>query len=259
MKTAKKTILFVEDNPLVLGIYRNWLQRDGFQVESANDGLVALEKLPQLKPAVVILDLMLPRLNGLEVLKFIRQHSDLKATPVLILSNAYLDELASKVMIAGATKRMLKTECTPKKLIEAVRELLSITLAPHGRPQNDSALAEANEALLNEVRNHLLQDASSEIASIRELCLTYVKTSGDQANGEKLNDLYQQVRFLCTRIGLGDCPKVAHLVSALEAMLFEIISRKSLPSPSVLQTLAQGVDCLGRLFKNGDICSADDI
>lgn len=257
MKTAKKTILFVEDNPLVLSIYRSWLQRDGFQVESAEDGLAALEKLPQVKPDVVVLDLMLPRMNGLEVLKFIREHADLKTIPVLILSNAYMDEPASHVMTAGANKRMLKTQCTPKKLIEAVRELLDITPVSHRRSQNDSALAEANEALLKEARNNLLEDAPKEIARIRERCLAFVKTAGSPVNAEHLNDLYQQVRFLCTRVGLGDCPKVAHLVSALEAMLFEIISRKSMPSPSVLQTIAQAVDCLGRLFQNGDIHSAD--
>ena len=259
MKPIRKTILFVEDNPLVLSIYRNWLQRDGYQVESADDGLAAVEKLPQLKPDVVILDLMLPRLNGLDVLKFIREHSDLKATPVMILSNAYMDEPASKVMIAGANKRMLKTQCTPAKLIEAVRELLGVTPAPHGRSQNDSALAEANEALLKEARNNLLEDAPKEIARIREHCLGFVKTAGSPASAEHLDDFYQQVRFLCTRAGLGNWPKVAHLVSALEAMLFEIISRKSLPSPSVLQTIAQAVDCLGRLFRDGDIRSADGV
>ncbi len=129
----------------------------------------------------------------------------------------------------------------------------------NGRQQNDAALAETNETLLKEARKNLLADASKEIACIREHCLAFVKTSGAPASVEHLNDLYQQVRLLCTRVGLGDCPKIAHLVSALEAMLFEIICRKSLPSPSVLQTLAQGVDCLGRLFKHGDICSADGL
>jgi CheY-like chemotaxis protein len=260
MKSDKKTILFVEDNPLVLMIYRNWLQRDGFQVESAVDGQVALDKLLQLKPSLVLLDLMLPKVNGLDVLKFIREHPDLKTTPVMILSNAYMDEPASKAMLAGANKRMLKTQCTPSKLIEAVREALGTAPAARGtRPQNESALAEANEALLDETRRSLLADAPEEIAQIREHCLAFVKTAGLPASAEHLNNMYQQVRFLCARAGLGDCAKVAHLVGALEALLFEIISKKSLPSPSVLQTIAQAVDCLGRLFRKGDINSAEQV
>jgi DNA-binding response OmpR family regulator len=259
MNTANKTILFVEDNPLVLGIYRTWLQRDEFRVESADDGVAALEKLPQLKPDLVILDLMLPRLNGLEVLKFIRQHPDLKATPVLILSNAYLNEPASKVMDAGANRRMLKTECTPARLIAAARELLGVAPGGRGQAQNGPALARANEALLEEARDNLLQDAAAEIARVREHCLAYVKTAGSPVSEDHLNDLYQRVRFLCARATLGNFPRAAQLVSALEATLLEIISRKSLPSPSVLQTIAQAVDCLGRLFQNGDMRSADDL
>ena len=259
MNTMRKTILFVEDNPLVLGIYRNWLQRDGFQVELAEDGLAALEKLPQLKPDLVILDLMLPRLNGLDVLKFIRQDSDLKATPVMILSNAYMNEPASKVMEAGANRRMLKTECTPGKLITAVRELLGIAPLAQGQPQPGTVLEDANYVLLEEARNNLFNDASEEIIRLREHCLAFVKTAGSAVSEDHLGELYRRVRFLCARVTSGNIPRAAQLVSALEATILEIITRKSLPSPSVLQTVAQAVDCLGRLLQNGDVSSADNL
>src|SRR6202034_3006644 len=104
MENNRKTILFVEDNPFILAVYQNWLEREGFQVESAEDGLIALEKLPQMKPALVILDLMLPKLDGLDVLKYIREDAELSATPVMILSNAFMDERSAKAMTAGATK-----------------------------------------------------------------------------------------------------------------------------------------------------------
>jgi DNA-binding response OmpR family regulator len=251
MKNTGKTIFFVEDNPLVLTIYRNWLQREGFKIESAADGLAAIEKLPKLKPDLVILDWMLPKLNGLDVLQFIREHADLKDTPVLILSNAYMDERASKVITVGANKRLLKTQCTSAKLIQAIRELMGTA------PQSNSS--EASEDSLQETRAGLLKDAPGEIAKIREYCLTFVKTAGTPENAEPLNNLYQRVRFLCARAGLGDCTKIAHLVSALEAMLFEIIFKKTKPSASVLQTIAQSVDCLGRLFQTEDVQSADSM
>ena len=76
------TILFVEDDPFVLTMYRSRLQGEGFAVESAVDGLAAIELLPKIRPDAVVLDLMLPKLHGLEVLKFIRADVDLKATPV---------------------------------------------------------------------------------------------------------------------------------------------------------------------------------
>src|SRR5208282_5712685 len=69
VETAKnKTIIFVEDNPVVLMAYRNRLQREGFHVESAQDGLEALKILSQFVPDLVVLDLLLPKLSGVEVL-----------------------------------------------------------------------------------------------------------------------------------------------------------------------------------------------
>src|SRR5581483_2403121 len=262
MKTSRNTILFVEDNPLVLAAYRSRLQREGFNVEAVEDGEAALTLLPQLKPALVILDLMLPKVNGMEVLKFIREHEELTGTPVLILSNAYLDERASKALTAGANKRLLKTQCTPSKLIEAIRELLEMprevkTIPGIRHEEVESALAKADEILLQEARTHLLKDAATEVAKIREHCLAFVKAAGSDAGNEHLHKLYQAVRFLCARAGLGDCTKIAHLSSALEAILFEIIFKKSSPSQSALQTVAQAVDCLGRLFQNKEIASAE--
>lgn len=262
MKNTGKTILFVEDNPFILAVYQNWLEREGFQVESAEDGLIALEKLPQLKPALVILDLMLPKLDGLDVLKYIREDADLSATPVMILSNAFMDERSAKAMTAGATKRLLKTQCTPAKLIEAVRE--SLGMPPgigsdlnSGDPQKNSSQAVVNEALFKQVREGFLKDAPAEVSKIRDHCLAFVKTSGSPANAEHLNQLYQQVRFLGARASLADCTKIAHLSSVLEAMLFEAVFEKPSASPSALQTIAQAVDCLGRLVLGDNMCSTE--
>ena len=126
MNGTEKKILFVEDDPVVLTLYRNRLQREGFEVLFAEDGEVALNILSRMRPDLVVLDLMLPKVNGVDVLKHIRADERLKATPVLILSNAYMTELAQKAMQSGANKGMLKTECTPAKLVEAVRDMLGL-------------------------------------------------------------------------------------------------------------------------------------
>jgi len=71
MDRTNRTILFVEDDSFVLTMYQSRLQGAGFCVESAGDGLAALDLLPRIRPDAVVLDLMLPKLHGLEVLKFI--------------------------------------------------------------------------------------------------------------------------------------------------------------------------------------------
>ncbi|MGD0251256.1 MAG: response regulator [Verrucomicrobiota bacterium] len=263
MNGTEKKILFVEDDPVVLTLYRNRLQREGFEVLFAEDGEVALNVLSRVRPDLVVLDLMLPKVNGVDVLKHIRADEHLKATPVLILSNAYMTELAQKAMQSGANKGMLKTECTPAKLVEAIRDMLGydpafgLVAGKSGKSQAEAfvvaaAAAHADEMTLKATREEFIKDAPAEVAKIRDHCLAYIKTATTPTGLQQLNNLYQRVHFLTARAGLAGCAKSALLASAFEALLFEIVFKPANVTASVLQTIAQAVDCLGRLFQNGD-------
>jgi CheY-like chemotaxis protein len=120
-----KTIFIVEDNAIISKIYRDRFLREGFQVELAEDGLAAIRMLAALKPDIVVLDLMLPMLNGVDVLKYIRSMPDLKAIPVIILSEAYMSELAQEAAKIGAELTLLKSSCTPTLLLDVVGKLLA--------------------------------------------------------------------------------------------------------------------------------------
>ncbi len=263
MNGTEKKILFVEDDPVVLTLYRNRLQREGFEVLFAEDGEVALNVLSRVRPDLVVLDLMLPKVNGVDVLKHIRADDRLKATPVLILSNAYMTELAQKALQSGANKGMLKTECTPAKLVEAVRDMLGydpafgLVAGKSGKSQAEAfvaaaAAAHADEMTLKTTREEFIKDAPAEVAKIRDHCLAYIKAATTPTGLQQLNNLYQRVHFLTARAGLAGCAKSALLASAFEALLFEVVFKPANVTASVLQTIAQAVDCLGRLFQNGD-------
>jgi CheY-like chemotaxis protein len=120
-----KTIFIVEDNPIIHKLYRDKFLREGFQVESAEDGLIAMRTLATSRPDIVVLDLMLPMLNGVDVLKYIRSTPDLKATPVVILSEAYMSDLAQAAAKIGAELTLLKSSCTPNLLHEVVNKILN--------------------------------------------------------------------------------------------------------------------------------------
>ncbi len=125
-ETAKpKIIVFIEDNPVVLTAYRARLQLEGFHIEPAHDGLEAMKILSRLVPDVVILDLMLPKFNGVEVLKFIRSNSRLEAVPIIILSTNSIIDAAEEYVLERAHKRLIKGSCTPAIMVQAIRELLS--------------------------------------------------------------------------------------------------------------------------------------
>ena len=136
-----KTILFVEDDAVIVQAYRTCLLREGFQVEVAEDGLAAMKILLLLKPNLVLLDLMMPKLNGADVLKYIRSTPALKSTPVIILSNASIADQGQEAMALGADRVFLKALCTPRQLIGAANELLN-SMAPSPQPAVPNGSAE---------------------------------------------------------------------------------------------------------------------
>ena len=120
-----KTIFFVEDDPVVVKVYGAKFEREGFLVEVAKDGLEAMKMLAAVRPDVVILDLMMPKLNGVDVLKYIRSVPDLKATRVILLSNAHKTSVDQAAAEFGVEKALLKSSCTPGQLLKVINDLLS--------------------------------------------------------------------------------------------------------------------------------------
>ena len=137
-----KHVLLVDDDPTIVRIYQDGLRRQGFEVASAADGIVAFQAMRQKKPDVVILDLMMPRLSGQDVLKLMRAQPDLESVPVIVLSNTYMEELAKLATAAGSVKSLLKVQCTPAILGELIREVLASAPAAVEPAQRDSQPSE---------------------------------------------------------------------------------------------------------------------
>jgi len=126
METMKaKTILYVEDDPVEQMAYRHRLEAEGYSVESAKDGLEAMKILLRLVPDLVVLDLMLPRFDGGEVLKFIQANDRLKTVPVIILSTNSIVDADEEYVLEGANRRFIKGQCTIPMVVEAIQKLLA--------------------------------------------------------------------------------------------------------------------------------------
>ena len=123
--TKARTILYIEDDPVVLTAYRHRLEREGFGVESAKDGLEAMKILLRLVPDLVVLDLMLPKFDGAEVLKFMQANPRLKTVPVIILSTNSIVDAEEEYVLENANRRFIKDQCTFPMLLQAVERLLA--------------------------------------------------------------------------------------------------------------------------------------
>jgi len=119
-----KTILLVEDDPFLIDIYKSKLKEVGFEIETAEDGEKALRKTKEKKPDLMLLDIVLPNIDGWEILKKIRSDPGLKDLKVIVLSNLGQKEEVEKGMALGATKYLIKAHFTPSEVVEEVKKLL---------------------------------------------------------------------------------------------------------------------------------------
>ena len=119
-----KTILHVEDDALIVHVYKAALLRAGFQVETAEDGVIAAKMLFKSRPDLVVLDLMIPKLTGRDVIKYIRTTPALQTLPVIILSSASIADEGIEAVSLGVERVLYKSQCTPAILIGAINDLL---------------------------------------------------------------------------------------------------------------------------------------
>lgn len=119
-----KKILIVEDDQLVASAYKKRFGEAGYSVEWAPDGLEGIKMVGSIKPDVVLLDLLMPRLDGIEVLKYIRTHPDLKNLPVVVFSNSYMTNLVESAWRNGADQCLMKASTTPAQLFDAVNKAM---------------------------------------------------------------------------------------------------------------------------------------
>lgn len=120
-----KTILFAEDDPVLLASYRKPLEKAGYRVLTAGDGLMAMKSLFLLAPDLLILDLMLPKFEGEHLLQFIWSPPRLIKIPVIILSSKSFIEPEYELLLRFAAKHLNKQDCTPAILLDAVQEQFS--------------------------------------------------------------------------------------------------------------------------------------
>jgi CheY-like chemotaxis protein len=119
-----KRIVVIEDNALAARLYESTLTREGFQVEVAQDGEAGLAAIARSSPDLVLLDLMLPKVGGFEVLRQIRAMPGLATLPVIVTSNAYTAPRLEELRRAGATLIMTKASMSPKELTRVIQQAL---------------------------------------------------------------------------------------------------------------------------------------
>ena len=115
-------ILIVEDEKKVASFIKKGLQQEGYAADIVQDGVEAVQNALTFDYDLIVLDLMLPKMSGVEVLKKMRVQPQLAKIPVIVFTNAHLQAMINSATEAGATKVLNKAETTPHKVIEAFKD-----------------------------------------------------------------------------------------------------------------------------------------
>ena len=276
-----KKILIVDDDPIVANVYRNKLAVDGYTTEVAADGETGLDVMRTFKPHLVLLDLMLPGMSGVDVIKEMRSDPEFSKTPVIIFSNTYLTNLIQEAWRAGANKCLSKSSCTPKDVIEAVRNSIgesgamtqrtpvpaavatkpdAVAAKPDAAAVKPAAVAAENDAeFQTDLRKAFTENLPATLYSLRAGLQALVKTDNEMARLKQVYELYRQVHALNSNAGVAGLALIAHMASAFEALLKELYEKPKNINSSALRTIAAAVDFLGFLFEKGTLPDRQEI
>ncbi|HVU27050.1 MAG TPA: response regulator [Verrucomicrobiae bacterium] len=256
-----KKILIIEDDQIITNIYRNKLTVEGYQVESALDGETGLKLIQSFQPEAVVLDLMLPKMSGIEVIKKIRGDAETAKLPVIVFSNIYLTNMIQDAWKAGATKCLSKTGCTPRDFIEVVRQTIGDSGAvPRARsgdtkfrkkPKPPTLAGAADSEFHADLRKSFIDSLPVTLATLRADLKNLTKSDRQAEQLQHIHLLYRRMRALTGNAGVVNLTQIAQMSGAIEALLKELYEKPENINPSTLRTVVGAVDFLGFLFERG--------
>jgi len=118
-------LLIMEDDALIGRMYEKAFSFEKFEIQVADNGQEGLEKLKSFKPDLILLDIMMPKMNGLEVLDALKKTPNTKGIPVIMLTNMAGKHDVEEALKRGAVKYIIKGDHTPKEVVAQVKEVLA--------------------------------------------------------------------------------------------------------------------------------------
>lgn len=256
-----RKLLIIEDDRIIGSIYSKKFAVEGFNVEVAEDGQTGLERILAFRPDIVLLDLMLPKLNGLDILARVRAMPEFQRLPIVVFSNAYMTSVIDAAWKAGATTVLTKANTSPKKLTETIHELLAkseipepgaaVVAAPEPAPAPKPAAPSAPEddAFQVEQRRQFLASIPQFNQSIRDLHQAFLKTEDRTAKITAVGELYRHMHALTGGAGLVGADIIARISAAYEALLKEMHDKPGTINVSTTRTSTQTLFFISALLE----------
>ena len=254
-----KKILIIEDDEILANIYRNKLAVEHYTVEVSNNGESGLALMRSFKPHMILLDLLLPQMQGVDVIRHVRSEEDFAKLPVIVFSNTYLTNLIQEAWKAGATKCLSKARCSPKDILEIVRQTVGASdgiMRPGPNPARETPatplMEESSDVEFQfELRQTFIESLPATLATLRASLQILSRATDDVGRLKHIYDLHRRAHALSGNAGIAGLYLIGQMSAALEALLKELYEKPKNINVSTLRTIAAAVDFLGFLFQSG--------
>ena len=255
-----KKILIIEDEQIVANVYRNKLVVEGYQAEIAPDGESGLKLMPTFHPDAIVLDLIQPKMSGVEVIKTVRRDPEFSKLPIIVLSNTYMTNLVQDAWKAGATKCLSKINCSPTELLELMRRTIGAGQAiSHALQKAEDAAAtnsgvpgkQTDAEFQAELGKTFIASLPGTLTVLRAGLQNLFKSDTEAMQLKHIHGLYYHICRINNNAGLAGLVLIAHPAAAIEALLKELYEQPKNINASNLRTIAVAVDFLSFLFEHG--------
>lgn len=142
MEPAKKKILLVEDDTNLAAVYKGRLELEGFEVVEVNNGEEALSSAVKTKPDLILLDAMMPKISGFDVLDILRNTPETTNVRIIMLTALSQDKDKERAQSLGADEYLVKSQVVIGDVVERVKHHLGITTPPAATPDTPTAPTE---------------------------------------------------------------------------------------------------------------------
>jgi len=124
MNNKNRKVLIIEDDPFIADVYVLKLESEGYDVDGAPDGVQGLEMIKKNKYDIILLDILMPNMDGFKVLEQIKMIPEISKIPVIILTNLSQKKDIQKGIDLGASDYIIKTKFTPTEVLKTINKVL---------------------------------------------------------------------------------------------------------------------------------------
>jgi DNA-binding response OmpR family regulator len=258
-----KKLLIVEDDAIVADIYATEFRGAGFEVETQYDGQAALNRISASPPDAVLLDLDVPTLSGVEIIKRVRAQAHLQKLPIIVLTNAYDYRAIVNASKAGATFCLVKANTNPVNVIQFVGKHLTPGVERKPQPVKPAALplpstmtladfAKTDPVFHAKVAKVFASKSVELVAAIQTKWREFQARRDTDGQITRLGEFLVQLHLLTGLAAVAQRRQIADSCSALEALVKETCEKPKNLNLSTLRTVDLALSFIAYLVGRGD-------